>query len=205
MTSQCHSTPQCHSTRPAPNRVGEAELLAAARECVLADGLRRTTLAGVARRAGVSRMTLYRRFPDVDSLVTALITAEFTAILHRARDAAGDGSARERLVAGTVHAVRLLQSAPLLRRVLRTDAELLLPYLVERLGSTQLAAEGFLREHVAHGHADKSIRAGDPPVQARALLLMVQSFVVSAVPAAQDDPTALNDELARMLDAALAP
>ena len=36
-------------------------LLDAARACVLAVGVRRTTFSDVARRAGVSRMTLYRR------------------------------------------------------------------------------------------------------------------------------------------------
>ena len=44
-------------------------LLDAARDCVLEVGVRRTTLTDVAKRAGVSRMTLYRRFPDVSALV----------------------------------------------------------------------------------------------------------------------------------------
>ncbi|MGW3470363.1 TetR/AcrR family transcriptional regulator [Saccharopolyspora sp. NPDC000995] len=217
MTSQCH-TSQCHSNaagsapaadraiRPATNRVGDAELLRAARECVLANGVRRATLTEIARRAGVSRMTLYRRFPDVHSLVAALMTVEFGEILQLARAGGATGSGRQHLVAATVHGVRLLQSAPLLRRVLDTDAELLLPYLVERLGSTQLAAEGFIREYLVRGHEDGSIRRADPAVQARALLLLVQSFVVSADPATSGiDPTALTDELTHLLDGALGP
>ena len=44
-------------------------LLDAVRACVMAVGVRRTTLTDVARRAGVSRMTLYRRFPDVEALL----------------------------------------------------------------------------------------------------------------------------------------
>ena len=36
-------------------------VLDAVRDCVLAVGVRRTTLTDVARRAGVSRMTLYRK------------------------------------------------------------------------------------------------------------------------------------------------
>ncbi|MGP4021078.1 TetR/AcrR family transcriptional regulator [Saccharopolyspora sp. 5N708] len=204
MTSQCHSVQR--RGRPAPNRVGEADLLRAARECVLTNGVRRTTLTDIARRAGVSRMTLYRRFPDVDSLVTALMTVEFSEILQLASAEHATGTARHRLVTATVHGVRLLQSAPLLQRVLDTDAELLLPYLVDRFGSTQLAAEGFLREYLVQGHADGSIRRADPAVQARALLLLVQSFVISTGPAASGiDPTALTAELTRLLDAALRP
>ncbi|MCP2262032.1 transcriptional regulator, TetR family, partial [Streptoalloteichus tenebrarius] len=41
--------------RVPPNRVDDDTLLDAARECVLAVGVRRTTLTDVARRAGVSR------------------------------------------------------------------------------------------------------------------------------------------------------
>ena len=67
---------------------------------------------------GVSRMTLYRRYSDVRSVVIALLNTEFTAILQQARSAAGTGTAREQLVTAAVHAVRLLHSSPLLQRVL---------------------------------------------------------------------------------------
>jgi hypothetical protein len=52
-------------------------VLDAARTCVMAVGVRRTTFSDVARRAGVSRMTLYRRFPDLETLLSALMTREF--------------------------------------------------------------------------------------------------------------------------------
>ena len=200
-------TAERHRSTPAVrNRVGDAELLTAARDCVLARGVRRSTLTEIARRARVSRMTLYRRFPDVDTMVTALMTAEFTEVLRAARTAEGTGTARERLVRAALHCVRLLQSAPLLRRVLETDADLLLPYLVQELGSTQLAAERFLLDYLVQGHIDGSIRRADPAVQSRALLMTVQSFVVSTAPAAIGvDRNALADELAHLLDAALRP
>ncbi|MDI2031617.1 TetR/AcrR family transcriptional regulator [Saccharopolyspora sp. TS4A08] len=212
MESDCHSIDrvEVRSTgtgrRQAANRVDDADLLRAARECVLTNGVRRTTLTEVARTAGVSRMTLYRRFPDVGSMVTTLVTVEFGEVLEQAHRAAGTGDARTRLVNGMVRGIRLLHEAPLLQRVLDTDAELLLPYLVERLGSTQIAADGFLREFLKAGHADGSIRPGDVAVQARSLLLLTQSFVISAGPASQDlDLDALTDELALLLDGALRP
>ena len=43
----------------------EDAVLDATRDCVLAYGVRRTTVSDVARRAGVSRMSIYRRWPDV--------------------------------------------------------------------------------------------------------------------------------------------
>lgn len=212
MQPECHSIERADSPpadtgrRQAANRVSDADLLRAARECVLAHGVRRTTLTEVARVAGVSRMTLYRRFPDVGGMVTTLVTVEFGEVLRQARRAAGTGDARQRLVGGMVRGIRLLHEVPLLQRVLETDSELLLPYLVERLGSTQVAAEGFIREYLAAGHDDGSIRPGDVAVQARSLLLLTQSFVISARPAAKDlELDALTHELALLLDGALRP
>src|SRR5436190_8162036 len=127
-------------TLPSPTRVEDAVLLDAAKTCVLADGVRRTTLSSVARAAGVSRMTLYRRFPDVRSLLAALMTREFGALLTRTGNTTGTrtrATARERLVAATVDGVCALSVDPLMRGVLDRDADLLLPYLVERIGGVQ--------------------------------------------------------------------
>src|SRR5436309_12133350 len=91
-------------------RTEEDTLLDAARDCVLAVGLRRTTLTDVARRAGVSRMTIYRRWPDMTSLVGDLMTREWGALTAAATTAAGtgDGPTRPRFVAALVAAVRAL-------------------------------------------------------------------------------------------------
>ena len=69
-------------------------MLEAARACVLAVGVRRTTFSDVARRAGVSRMTLYRRFPDLETLLSTLMTWEFGQVVEEARAAGAGGSCR---------------------------------------------------------------------------------------------------------------
>src|SRR4051794_38691007 len=56
-------------------------VLDATRASVLAVGVRRTTLTDVARRAGVSRMTVYRLVPDVTTLILEVISREFAALL----------------------------------------------------------------------------------------------------------------------------
>ena len=56
-------------------------ILDATRASVLDFGIRRTTLTDVARRAGVSRMTVYRRYPDVDAVLRDLMTREFGAAM----------------------------------------------------------------------------------------------------------------------------
>jgi AcrR family transcriptional regulator len=191
MTSQRHT-----------NRVDDDLLLDAARDCVLTIGVSRTTLTEVARRAGVSRMTLYRRFPDARSLIAALMAREFSGLLTSTPTDAP--TARERLVASMVAGVTVLVENPVMRAVLDLEPELILPYVVQRLGSTQRLTEEFIRAEVKAGHADGSIRQADVPVQVRALLLVVQSFTLSLRPATSDvDRADLLAELARLLDGAL--
>ena len=189
------------------NRHSEDTLLDAARTCVLSVGVRRTTLTDIARRAGVSRMTVYRRFADVTSVMAALMTREFTALLSEAaQSAAGRTDARGQLVTSAVAGVRALQTNPLMTSVLERDPELLLPYLVERIGSTQRLIEAVLVERIEAGHRDGSIRAGDAARQARTIFLTGQAFVISHRPATTDqDGAALLTELGTILDRALAP
>jgi AcrR family transcriptional regulator len=177
-------------------------LLDAARECVLSVGVRRTTLTDIAKRAGTSRMTVYRRFPGVTSVVAALMTREFGTLLREAGDTAG-GTARERLVGASVLAARRLVADPLLRSVLDRDAELLLPYLVQRVGGTQRLAEKFITEQLTAGHADGSVRQAPVAAQTRVLYLTVQAFVISHRQDIADDD--LLTELAAGLDHGLRP
>lgn len=191
-------------------RVDDDSLLDAARACVLDVGFRRTTLTDVARRAEVSRMTLYRRFADVRSLVADLMTREFRALLSTAAASVpSTGNACERLVARAIASVEALWHNPLLGRVLDVDPELLLPYLVDRMGATQRLVELGLRVDVEAGQADGSVRAGDPALITRSLYLVLQSFVLSVRPAMSDlghdaEPVLLA-ELATVLHGTLHP
>jgi len=94
-------------------------LLDATYACVMDVGLRRTTVADVARRAGVSRMTVYRQGADLDSLVGALLKRELVAVLDQAQqEVALLPTSRQRLVEASVLAVERIGRHPLYRRVL---------------------------------------------------------------------------------------
>src|SRR5215471_15767052 len=84
------------TARPAPaNAIGEERILDAAYELLLAIGMRRMTMADIARHAEVSRATLYRRWPNVQAVVAALMTREWTTALVSAfQPDAADGRAR---------------------------------------------------------------------------------------------------------------
>lgn len=180
-------------------------LLDAARDAVLAFGVRRTTVSEVARRAGVSRMTVYRRYPDGAALLRALMTREFAALADRAAaETEGAGDARKRLVGATVRTVELLATHPLFERLLELDPDLLVPYITGR-GRFQRLALDALVERVIAGQRDGSIRAADPNRLAEAIEVAARGFAFAA-PAlgAAERATALA-ELGRMLDAYLRP
>ncbi|MFI6014174.1 TetR/AcrR family transcriptional regulator [Streptomyces sp. NPDC051243] len=170
-------------------------VLDAVRDCVLAVGVRRTTLTDVARRAGVSRMTLYRRWPDVRSLVGDLMTREWVAVATGALPEPRPGAdARTLIVDGLVAGVAAFRAHPLFRKIVDVDPELLLPYVLDRRGASQEALLALLGDAVREGHADGSVRAGHAERQARALLLVVQSFTLSLRTMTDEDDTDLNSE-----------
>ncbi|WP_432058433.1 TetR/AcrR family transcriptional regulator [Streptomyces sp. bgisy022] len=193
------------------NRSDNDAVLDAVRDCVMAVGVRRTTMTDVARRAGVSRMTLYRRWPDVRSLVGDLMTREWVDVAtgvapeHRV-----DVPTRARMVGQLVAGVRAFGEHPLFRKIVDVDPELLLPYVLDRRGASQEALLELLAEDLRAGHADGSVRAGHPELQARALLLVVQSFALSLrTMTDEDDPglgtEALLVELRDILERTLTP
>ena len=135
----------------------------AALASVLEVGLRRTTLADVARRAGVSRMTVYRQYHDLDTLVGALLTRELTTVLEEVdRQIEALPTARARLVAAAVQVVERMDSHPLYRTILDRDPELLLPLIVDRFGSTQRAALARYKPHRALASSSYALTTPSP-------------------------------------------
>ena len=153
-------------------------LLDAARRCILDVGWKRTTLTDVARRAGVSRMTIYRRWPDMQTLLADLMTREWAVVVE---DAALTEAASplQRLAGGVAATVRQLRGNELFAKILEVDPELLLPYLLDRRGRTQDAILGLVEAVILEGQADGSVRAGDPRLLARSLMLAAHGFALS--------------------------
>ena len=193
---------------PAVPTATDAVILAAARSLVLDVGFRRATIADVARRAGVSRMTVYREFDDLAAIWSRLLTDELvTLIAQSAADLAGLPTARARIVGMADLLVRGVPEHPLFRRALDVDPELLLPLVVDRFGSSQRAVLARLEPMLAAGQADGSVRGDlDPAAAATALLVAAQSFVFSARAIdTRPDPAAVRAELPALIDRYLAP
>ncbi|MGK8463925.1 TetR/AcrR family transcriptional regulator [Nocardia cyriacigeorgica] len=186
-----------------PSAIDRA-ILDAARACVAEFGVRRTTLTEVARRAGVSRPTVYRRWPDTGSLVADLLVRELGDILATAIPS--DGVVRQRLVDGIVAGAAAVRANPLFRKIFRADTDLMLTYVFGRLGRNQRHLIELFAEAIREGHTDGSVRDGDPAQMATMLLLIAQSVVQSAeTVSGLLDGAALDTELARAVDGYLAP
>jgi AcrR family transcriptional regulator len=155
-------------------------LLDATRESILSVGWKRTTLTDVARRAGVSRMTVYRTYPDMPSLFRDLMTREWAEIVGEVGSTEDmRGSWPERIASGLVGAVSALRDDELVRRIVDVDPELLLPYLLTRRGRSQDAVLDLLTDRITAAQAEGGIRDGDPVLIARTLVLAAHGFVLS--------------------------
>lgn len=173
----------------------------AAEQTVLAVGVRRTTLAEVARRAGVSRPTVYRRWPDVRTLIGDLLTRELVALLP-----ADAGTTRELGIDRIVRTVAAARAHPLFVKILDTDPELLITYVFDRLGASQHHILEVLTAAIRHGQQNGEIRDGDPGELAATLLLVTQSAVLSArIVAATLPPERLDAQLRALLESYLRP
>ena len=154
--------------------------LDAARDCILDVGWRRTTLTEVARRAGVSRMTIYRTWADMSTLLGDLMTREWAGVVDAQVESDRGKPAIERISNGIVGTVQALRVNELFVRIVEVDPELILPYLFSRRGRSQELILAVTTEAIKEGQASGEIRRDTAVGIGRALLLAAQGFVLSA-------------------------
>jgi AcrR family transcriptional regulator len=193
---------------PDPRDGPRDSYLDAARDCILDVGWRRTTLTEVARRAGVSRMTIYRTWADMPQLLSDLMTREWGGVVADAlADEDPDTPTVERLVGDIVGTVRRLRDNELFVRIVDLDPELILPYLFSRRGRSQDAILELTVAALREAQEAGEVRSGNPELMARAMLLAAHGFVLSAHTMVGDEVSLddLDSELRRALTRGLLP
>lgn len=124
-TAAGNSTENTRKTRTTAGPAGqEAALLAAAAEEFLAVGVRRANVDAVAARAGVSRSTLYRRFPNKDALLLAVATDTYERGMALLEESVVGLSPREAVVVAFTVGASLVAEDPLIHRLVLTDRDM---------------------------------------------------------------------------------
>ncbi|GAA2857262.1 hypothetical protein GCM10010472_13260 [Pseudonocardia halophobica] len=97
-------------------------LVAAAEECFLAYGVQRTTMDDIAKRAGVSRPTVYRYFADRDALIVEVVSRRSRAFSGHAREYIDSRTTfADKLVDGLAFLIDGGRKDPILRALLRPE------------------------------------------------------------------------------------
>jgi TetR/AcrR family transcriptional repressor of uid operon len=129
-----------------------ARILDAACEVIARDGLKRSSMEDIARRAGVTRVTVYRHVASKDALVEAVVRRDLerhvTTFLAGQRAAT---TAADRVIGGYVSTIQALRRSPVLQGILAVELDALVAsmagsaqrvlYLARQFLAAQLGAE----------------------------------------------------------------
>jgi AcrR family transcriptional regulator len=163
---------------PSTDAIGN-RILDAALDLATASGVQHLTMDGVARRARVGRMTVYRRFGDKQALVAALGAREGARCLAEL-DAASpaDAPIAEQVAAGFATSVRLAREHPLLSRLARLEPDSVLGALTEDGGALFGTARTYLAERLRAAQRAGVLGEIDVEEAAELLVRLAVSFVL---------------------------
>jgi AcrR family transcriptional regulator len=120
-------------------------LLDAAYEQFCRMGIQRSTMDDVARRAGVSRITVYRRFATKNALVEQVVRREFRRYFDRFLiEIPQAETAADRVVLGFVSSLRAIRSNPLIGDLIAAEADQFVASLIGDEGRTVATVRRFV-------------------------------------------------------------
>ncbi|MBB0967808.1 TetR/AcrR family transcriptional regulator [Dietzia aerolata] len=142
-------------------------------------GIARSTMGDITRRAGLARMTLYRRFANKQDLVEAALMREawwFLSALQQEIDS--HDSLEGKLTEGFAFTITRLRDHGLLNRLLETEAESTVPYFTVQGAPLITAAAHFLADVVSRSVPDNRSRE-ELLVVSEVVVRLVVSFILS--------------------------
>ncbi len=178
---------------PEPDTDAIAErILDGALEQFQETGLTRTTMDDVARRADLSRVTIYRRFQNKNALVEAVLLRECRRCLEALdRAVAGQLGIGDRMVEGYVFALRYAREHPLVGGLLRVEPQVILPFMTVHAEPALVAVRTFLAMHLRRARdAGELAQQADVEPVAELMARIAVSFVISpygCIPMRTDD------------------
>lgn len=173
----------------------QERLLDAALEEAAVHGLARLSVGDVAKRAGLSRQTLYKHFPSRDALIAATILREASVIAQEVIDAAEPyDDPADGLRAAILATLRVTREHALLDRLIRTEPEALLPFVVGDTGPVASAVRVVVEQVV-----DRKVPGLTPLELRRSADVLTRLLISYAVSAPDDPPEVVADFIATML------
>lgn len=160
-----------------PGDATSERILDAALALVVESGMRAVTMDAVADRAGVGRMTVYRRFGGRAGLIEALTVRETRRSLAEIAATQADRSigAAGLVAEGFAAAIRIAREHPLFSRIPPLE---LIAGLNSPRDETAVMLRGFLAERIREAQRDGDARDVDPQHAAELLLRIGASFLL---------------------------
>ncbi|WP_240194035.1 MULTISPECIES: TetR/AcrR family transcriptional regulator [unclassified Gordonia (in: high G+C Gram-positive bacteria)] len=166
---------------PRPVDATRDKLVDAAFHQFCIDGIARTSMEDVAKRAGTSRITIYRKFESKDALVDEVIGRELEAYFNFFTQAMAESeSLADRVVTGFVTSVQRIWSNPLIKRLINDDPALVPGLVGGGDGHNMYVVSAFvaraLRSEQRAGNLDSGV---DPDLAAEMIARITGSFVTT--------------------------
>ena len=165
-------------------------ILTAARGLLVQHGLRRTSLADIAKSAKVAPATLYRRFATREALLESLLTREANELLARVDAAvAGIDDPEEALVAAFLVFTRALRDHDLLQTFIASDPDRVLPMLTTNGAPYLELGRSYLASQLRQARERGANLTAEPEILAEIFMRIAQSFSLTT-----DTVLPLDDE-----------
>ncbi len=178
-----------------------AQVLAAAEKCLLEGGFAAGRLhSAIARRAGLSRPTVYKYVGDQDAIIAAVIQREFEGFLQQLRPVLDQELPfAEHLLEVMTFVVGQAREHPLLRAALRDTPDRVLPWFTTHAGGLISQVEPLtlpgVRRYIAAGELPDT----DPRLLVDALCRIALSLVFTEGLFDLSEPAALRAYLAALM------
>lgn len=178
-------------------------MLDAAAALIAARGVSGVTVAEVARDAGVSRPTVYRRWASADEIVRAVLHRQTVSLIAQFPEPA---QSRDEIVRDVLRFSELFRTDALYGRLLEREPEVFTRYTLQRIGSSQRVILQWIASAIRNAQRGGTVRTGNPNDLAVMLLLIAQSAILShnTVSTLIDEPH-WSSELWHALDGHLRP
>lgn len=159
--------------------VGE-EILDAALEQFQLVGIRRSSVEDVARRAGVSRVTVYRRFPRKEVLIREMAAREVRRVVAAVdAETSGIEGFSDRVAESFVVMLRVVREHPLIKRLLVVEPDEMLRYLTIEGEAVIAIGTAYVAEEIRRAQRSGEAPEYDPEPVAEVLVRLAHSLLLT--------------------------